>query len=56
MAYLYHSTKQSNRKVQEAPPSQAAAHPKHEEEDELDKTKQAQVGNWNEKHVRNTVR
>ena len=38
------------RKVQGVPQSQAAAHPRHEEEEETDKTKQAQIEQTYEKH------
>ena len=40
---LYETTKKSKRKVQRVPQSQAAAHPRHREEAETDKTKQAQT-------------
>ena len=35
--------KKCKRKVQEVPQSQAAALPRHQEEEETDKTKQAQI-------------
>ena len=38
------------RKVQGVPQSQTAAHPQHEEEEETDKTKQAQIEQTYEKH------
>ena len=38
------------RKVQGVPLSQAAAHPRHEEEEETDKTKQVQIERTHEKH------
>ena len=38
------------RKVQGVPQSQAAAHPRYEEEEETNKTKQAQIEQTHEKH------
>ena len=37
------------REVQGVPQSQAAAHPRHQEEEDTDKTKQAQIKNTYEK-------
>ena len=42
--------KKVKRKVQGVPQSQAAALPRHQEEEELDKTKQAQFEQMYEKH------
>ena len=42
--------KKSKQKVQEVPQSQAAALPKYLEEEETDKTKQAQIEQMYEKH------
>ena len=42
--------KKGMRKVQGVPQSQAAAHPRYEEEEETDKTKQAQIEQTHEKH------
>ena len=42
--------KKGKRKVQGVPQSQAAAHPRHEEEEETDTTKQAQIEHTYEKH------
>ena len=42
--------KQGKRKVQGVPQSQAAAHPRHEEVEETDKTKQAQIEQTYKKH------
>ena len=42
--------KKSKRKVRGVLQSQAAAHPIHEEEEETDKTKQAQIKQTHEKH------
>ena len=42
--------KKSKRKVQGVPQSQATALPRHHEEDETDKTNQAQIGQTYEKH------
>ena len=41
--------KKCKSKVQEEPQSQAAAHPRHEEEEKTDKTKQAQIEQTYEK-------
>ena len=43
---LWEIQKKGKRKVQGVPQSQAAAHSRHQEEEETDKTKQAQI----EKH------
>ena len=43
-------TKKSKRKVQGVPQSKAAANPRHEEKEETDKTKQAQIEQTYEKH------
>ena len=42
--------KKSKRKVQGVPQSQIAALPRHQEEEETDKTKQAQIEQTYEKH------
>ena len=42
--------KKKGRKRSRVPQSQAAAHPKHEEEYQTDKTKQAQIEQRYEKH------
>ena len=42
--------KTGKRKVQGVPQSQAAALPRHQEEEETDKTKQAQIEQTYEKH------
>ena len=42
--------KKGKRNVQGVPQSQVAAHPRHEEEEETDKTKQAQMEQTYEKH------
>ena len=42
--------KEGKKKVQGLPQSQAAAHLKHKEEEETDKTKQAQIEQTYEKH------
>ena len=42
--------KKSKRKVQGVPQSQTAAHPRPQEEEETDKTKQAQTEQTYEKH------
>ena len=49
---LFRSTasKKGKRKVQGVPQSQATAHPRHQEEEETDKTKQAQIKQTYEKH------
>ena len=44
--------KNDNRKVQGVPQSQAAVLPRHQEEDETDKTKQAQIEQTYEKHYK----
>ena len=44
------SQKKGKRKVQGVPQSQTAALPRHQEEDETDKTKQAQIEQTYEKH------
>ena len=46
----YYSCKKGKRKVQGLPQSQAAALPRHQEEEETDKTKQAQIEQTYEKH------
>ena len=38
------------RKVQGVPQSQVAVHPRHKEEEETDKTKQAKIEQTHEKH------
>ena len=47
----YYLWKKGKRKVQEVPHSQDAAHPRHKEEEETDKTKQAQIEQTYEKHL-----
>ena len=47
MTYI---VKKGKRKVQGVPQSQTAAHPRHQEEEETDKTKQAQIEQTYEKH------
>ena len=42
--------KRGNRKVQGVPQSQTEALPRHQEEEETDKTKQAQIEQTDEKH------
>ena len=42
--------KKGNRKVQRVPQSQTAALPRHQEEEESDKSKQAQIEQTYEKH------
>ena len=42
--------KKKVREVQEVPQSQAAALPRHQEEEETDKTKQVQIQQTYEKH------
>ena len=42
--------KKGKRKVQGVPQSQTAALPRHQEEEETDKTKQAQIEQRHEKH------
>ena len=44
------ASKNGKRKVQGVPQSQAAVHPRHEEEKETDKTKQVQIEQTYEKH------
>ena len=46
----YYILRIGKRKVQGVPQSLAAAHPRHEEEEETDKTKQAQIEQTHEKH------
>ena len=43
-------SKKSKRKVQGVPQSKTAALPRHQEEEEADKTKQAQIKQTYEKH------
>ena len=43
-------TRKGKRKVQGVAQSQAAALPRHQEEEEIDKTKQAQIERMYEKH------
>ena len=47
---LENLTKNGNRKVQGVPQSQTAALPGHQEEEETDKSKQAQIKQTYEKH------
>ena len=42
--------KKVRKKVQEVPQLQAAALPRHQEEEETDETKQAQIEQMHEKH------
>ena len=42
---IYKKKKKGKRKVQGVQQSQAAGHPRHQEEEETDKTKQAQIEN-----------
>ena len=42
--------KKGKRKVQGVPQSQTAAFPRHQEEEETNKSKQAQIGQTYEKH------
>ena len=44
------SEKKGKRKVQGVPQSQTAALPRHQEDEETDKTKQAQIEQMYEKH------
>ena len=44
-------TKKGKRKVQGVPQSQTAAHPRPQEEEETDKSKQAQIEQTYEKHL-----
>ena len=48
--YLNTIKKKGKRKVQGVPQLQAEAFPKHQEEEETDKTKQAQIEQMYEKH------
>ena len=43
-------SKKGKRKVQGVPQSQTAALPRHQKEEEIDKTKQAQIKQMHEKH------
>ena len=43
MCYIYMYMKKDKRKVQRVPQSQTAALPRHQEEEETDKSKQAQI-------------
>ena len=45
-----HAKKAGKRKVQGVPQSQTAALPRHQEEEETDKTKQAQIEQTYKKH------
>ena len=45
-----HKKKKGKRKVQGLPQSQTAALPRHQEEEETDKSKQAQIDQTYEKH------
>ena len=45
-----HIWKTGKKKVRGVPQSQTAAHPRHEEEEEADKTAQAQIEQTQEKH------
>ena len=47
---LFFIYKKSKRKVQGVPQSQTAALPRHQEEEETDKSKQAQIEQTYEKH------
>ena len=47
---LYIRKKKGERKVQGVPQSQTAALPRHQEEEETDKSKQAQIEQTYEKH------
>ena len=47
---IFKLKQKGTRKVQGVPQSQAAAFPRHEEEEETDKTKQAQIEQTHEKH------
>ena len=47
---IFLKKKKKERKVQGVPQSQAAAHPRHEEEEETGKTKQAQIVQTYDKH------
>ena len=46
-----HISKKGKRKIQGVPQSQAAAHPRHQKKEEIDKTKQAQLEQTFEKHL-----
>ena len=46
----FHKKKKSKRKVQGVPQSQTAALPRHQAEEETDKSKQAQIEQTYEKH------
>ena len=48
---LYCTTKKDKRKVQGVPQSQTAALPTHQEEEEIDQTKQAKIEQTYEKHL-----
>ena len=48
--YIPVLVKNGKKKVQKVPQSQAAALPRHHEEEETDKTKQAQIEQTYEKH------
>ena len=47
---VIYNTKEGKRKDQGVPQSQIAALPRHQEEEETDKTKQAQIKQTYEKH------
>ena len=49
-AFFREKTKKGKRKFQGVPQSQAAVLPRHYEEEETDKTKQAQIEQTYEKH------
>ena len=49
-----HIKKKGTRKAQGVPQSQTEAHPRHQEEEETDKTKQAQIEQTYEKHKINS--
>ena len=49
-ANSHEMSKKGKRKVQGVPQSQTTAHPRHQEEEETDKTKQAQIEQTYEKH------
>ena len=48
--HIYSEVKKVKRKVQGVPQSQTAALPRHQEEEETDKTKQAQIEQTYQKH------
>ena len=50
MMFVHETKKGRENKVQGVPQSQAAALLRHQEEEEADKTKQAQIEQTNEKH------